>query len=90
MINWKVRLKNPTFIFTVLLPGLLILAQMVAAFINNFITPIGFTITEDALNGALGIINFIALTFFGIGGVVDHTTKGLSDSENARQYEEPK
>ena len=90
MINWKVRLKNPTFIFTVLLPGLLLLAQMVAAFINNFITPIGFTITDDALNGALGIINFIALTFFGVGGVVDHTTKGLSDSENAGQYKDPK
>ncbi|WP_285768751.1 phage holin [Peribacillus sp. SI8-4] len=90
MINWKVRLKNPTFIFTVLLPGLLLLAQMVAAFINNFIHPIGFTISEDALSGALGIINFIAITFFGVGGVIDHTTKGLSDSENARSYDEPK
>ncbi|MGE6379238.1 phage holin [Peribacillus muralis] len=90
MINWKVRLKNPTFIFTVLLPGLLILVQMVAAFINNFIHPIGFTISDDALSGALGIINFIALTFFGVGGVIDHTTKGLRDSENARSYEEPK
>ncbi|MFJ7754439.1 phage holin [Peribacillus muralis] len=90
MINWKVRLKNPTFIFTVLLPGLLLLVQMVAAFINNFIHPIGFTISDDALSGALGIINFIALTFFGVGGVIDHTTKGLRDSENARSYEEPK
>ncbi|MFB7639881.1 MULTISPECIES: phage holin [Peribacillus] len=90
MINWKVRFKNPTFIFTVLLPGLLILTQMVAAFINNFIHPIGFTITDNALNGAMGIINFIALTFFGVGGVVDHTTKGLSDSDEARKYEEPK
>ncbi|MGE7763166.1 phage holin [Peribacillus sp. NPDC097895] len=90
MINWKVRLKNPTFIFTVLLPGLLLLAQMVAAFINNFITPIGFTISDDALSGALGIINFISLTFFGVGGVVDHTTKGIRDSENARTYQEPK
>ena len=90
MINWKVRLKNPTFIFTVLLPGILMLVQMVAAFINNFIHPIGFTITEDALSGAMGVINFIALTFFGIGGVIDHTTQGMSDSEQAKQYQDPK
>lgn len=90
MINWKVRFKNPTFIFTVLLPGILLLAQMVASFINNFIHPIGFSITEDALNGAMGIINFIALTFFGIGGVIDHTTQGMGDSEQAKQYQNPK
>lgn len=90
MINWKVRLKNPTFIFTVLLPGILMLVQMVAAFINNFVHPIGFTITEDALTGAMGIINFIALTFFGIGGVIDHTTQGMSDSDEAKKYEAPK
>lgn len=90
MINWKVRFKNPTFIFTVLLPGILMLTQMVAAFINNFIHPIGFSITDNALTGAMGIINFIALTFFGIGGVIDHTTQGLSDSEHAKNYEEPK
>ncbi|MGE7604439.1 phage holin [Peribacillus sp. NPDC097675] len=90
MINWKVRFKNPTFIFTVLLPGILMLTQMVAAFINNFIHPIGFSITDNALTGAMGIINFIALTFFGIGGVIDHTTQGLSDSEQAKNYEGPK
>ena len=64
--------------------------QMVAAFINNFIHPIGFTITDDALNGAMGIINFIALTFFGIGGVIDHTTQGMGDSDEAKKYEKPK
>ncbi|MGE8079812.1 phage holin [Peribacillus loiseleuriae] len=89
MINWKVRFKNPIFIFTVLIPGILILAQMIAAFINTYIHPIGFTITEDAMNGLLGIVNFIALTFFGIGSVIDPTTKGLKDSERAKQYDRP-
>ncbi|MBO0997885.1 hypothetical protein IOC57_09010 [Bacillus sp. SD075] len=42
------------------------------------------------MNGALGIINFMALTLFGVGGVVDHTFNGLRDSENARQYKDPK
>ncbi|WP_153127062.1 phage holin [Peribacillus tepidiphilus] len=89
MINWKVRFKNPTFIFTSFIPGILFLAQMIAAFINTYIQPIGFTITDDALQGLLGIVNFIALTFFGIGSVIDPTTKGIQDSVRAKQYNKP-
>lgn len=89
MINWKVRFKNPIFIFTVFIPGVLILVQMIAAFINTYIHPIGFSITEDAMNGLLGIVNFIAITFFGVGSVIDPTTKGIKDSERAKQYDQP-
>ena len=90
MINWKVRFKNPTFIVTVAIPGALILAQMIMAFINEFISPIGYTITDDAVQGALGIVNFFALTFLSIGGAIDPTTKGVTDSYQAQRYEEPK
>ncbi|MET3699644.1 phi LC3 family holin [Bacillus oleivorans] len=89
MINWKVRFKNPTFIFTVFIPGLIFLTQMILSFINTFIYPIGFTISDDAVNGLLGIVNFIAFTFFGIGGVIDPTTKGIRDSIRARKYTRP-
>ncbi|PLT35512.1 phage holin [Bacillus sp. V5-8f] len=89
MINWKLRFRNPTWIVTVGIPSALILAQMILAFINKFIYPIGFTISNDALNGFLQIVNFFAITFLGIGGVVDPTTKGISDSERAKNYTDP-
>ena len=89
-MNWKVRFKNPTFIITVAIPGVLILVQMIMAFINEFISPIGYTISDDAINGAMGIVNFFALTFLSIGGAIDPTTKGVTDSPQAQNYVEPR
>ncbi|WP_205439677.1 phage holin [Peribacillus alkalitolerans] len=90
MINWKVRFKNPTWMITVGIPGTLLLVQMLLSFINQFIYPIGFTITDDAINGFMKIINLFAVIFLGIGGVIDPTTKGISDSERAKNYTEPR
>lgn len=89
-MNWKIRFKNPTFVITTAIPGAIILAQMILAFINEFIVPTGYSITDDAVNGFMGIVNFFALTFLGIGGAIDPTTKGVSDSNQALRYEEPK
>ena len=89
-MNWRVRLKNPVFIVTTFIPAIIILAQMLLAFTNEFITPTGYSITEDAVKGIMGIVNFFALTFLGIGGVVDPTTKGIADSQQAKTYTEPK
>lgn len=89
MINWKVRLKNPTFIITVAIPGVLILTQMILAFVNTYVSPIGFQLSDEAINGALGIVNFFALTFLGIGGIVDPTVKGVSDSSRVMNRDEP-
>ena len=89
-MNWKVRFKNPIFIVTTAIPGALILAQMIMLFINEFISPIGYTITDDAIQGVMGIVNFFALTFLGIGGAIDPTTKGVTDSPQAQRYEEPR
>lgn len=89
MINWKVRFKNPTFIFTVAIPGVILLIQMILAFINTNITPIGYQLSDDAVSGALGIVNFFAITFLGIGGVIDPTVFGLSDSQKALDREKP-
>ena len=90
MINWKVRFNNATWVVTVFIPGVILLAQMVLAFFNEFIYPTGYSITDDAVDGFMGIVNFFALTFLGIGGVIDPTTKGLEDSVRAKQYDEPK
>ena len=75
---------------TTAIPGVIILAQMILAFINEFIVPTGYSITDDAINGFMAIVNFFALTFLGIGAVVDPTTKGVSDSQQALRYDEPK
>ena len=90
MVNWRVRFKNPTFVVTVAIPSAIILAQMIMAFINEFVSPIGYTISDDAISGFLGIVNFFALAFLGIGGVTDPTTKGVTDSRQAQTYEEPR
>lgn len=89
-MNWKIRFKNPAFVITTAIPGAIIFAQMILAFINEFIVPTGYSITDDAINGIMGIVNFFALTFLGIGGAVDPTTKGVSDSPQALRYDEPK
>lgn len=89
MINWKVRFKNPTWIVTVGIPSVIILAQMILAFVNEFIAPTGFSITDDAIDGFMGIVNIISIAFLGIGGVVDPTTKGVADSVAAKNYKEP-
>jgi phi LC3 family holin len=88
-LNWKVRFKNPVFIVTVFIPGLLLLAQMILAFVDTHITPIGYSVTDDSISGFMAIVNFVALTFFGIGGIVDPTVKGMSDSNRVLNRDEP-
>lgn len=88
-INWKVRFKNPTWIVTVFIPGIILLVQMGLAFFNEFIHPTGYSISDDAVKGFMGIVNFFALTFLGIGGVIDPTTEGVEDSARAKRYQEP-
>jgi uncharacterized membrane protein len=61
MINWKVRFKNPTFIITVAIPGALILTQMILVH-SEYITPIDFQLSDEAISGFMGIVNF-SITF---------------------------
>ena len=74
-INWKLRLQNKTFWLT-LIPLLVLLLQQVG--LN--IVPENW---EDIFNTIMAILTLI-------GAVNDPTTKGLSDSENAMTYDEPK
>lgn len=74
-INWKLRLRNKTFWLT-LIPLLVLLLQQVG--LN--IVPENW---EDIFNTIMAILTLI-------GAVNDPTTKGLTDSENAMTYDEPK
>ena len=83
MINIKVRAKNKYFWLS-LIPSILVLIQAVLA-------PFGYDWDFGVLNQQLtAIINalFVVLSILGI--VVDPTTKGISDSSQAMNYNKPK
>lgn len=83
MINWQVRIKNKAF-WLALIPALLVLIQAIAA-------PFGYQWDFAGLQSELvAIVNavFVLLSILGI--VIDPTTEGVSDSELAMTYTEPK
>lgn len=83
MINWKVRIKNKNF-WIALIPAVLLLIQVVASVF-------GFTIDlSDLGQKLLAVVNalFVVLAILGI--VTDPTTEGISDSDLALTYTEPK
>ena len=83
MINWRVRVKNKVFWMSVI-PAVLLLIQAVAA-------TFGYALELDGLgNNLLAVVNaaFGVLAILGI--VTDPTTEGMSDSQRALTYSEPK
>ena len=82
-INWKVRIKNKNFWITII-PACLLLVQVVLAVFGVSID-IG-----DIGNKLLAVVNaaFGVLALLGI--VTDPTTAGVSDSEQALTYDQPK
>lgn len=82
-INWIVRAKNKAF-WVALIPAVLLLIQVIAAVF-------GYTINMGELgNKLIAVVNalFAVLSILGI--VTDPTTKGITDSEQALTYTEPK
>lgn len=82
-INWTVRIKNKAF-WIAIIPALLLLVQVVAAVF-------GITLDlGDLGNKLLDVVNaaFSVLVILGI--VTDPTTEGVSDSNQAMSYTEPK
>lgn len=82
-INWLVRIKNKYFWVT-LIPALLILIQAVASVF-------GFSIDLAEFGGKMEYLVeavFAVLVILGI--VVDPTTEGVTDSNLALTYEEPR
>lgn len=83
MINWKVRLKNKNFWLS-LIPAVLLLIQVVAA-------PFGYKWDFGVLGQQLAAIVNAAFAVLAIIGVVtDPTTEGVSDSNQAMTYNDPK
>ncbi|MBW7976711.1 phage holin [Bacillus amyloliquefaciens] len=80
-INWKVRLKKKTFLVAIF-SATLLFAQAIASAFGLDISVFSDDLTEK-FNALLTF-----LTAMGI--VVDPTTTGISDSDQAMEYTEPK
>ena len=82
-INWKVRIKNKLFWVTII-PMVLLLAQQMCGLFD-------FNLEIDILSDQLVAIAGTVFGILGLIGIVaDPTTNGLSDSNLAMTYKEPK
>ena len=82
-INWIVRIKNKAF-WVALIPAVLLLIQAAGAVF-------GYTIDLGNLgNKLLDVVNAVFAVLAILGVVTDPTTKGITDSDQALTYTEPK
>lgn len=79
-INWKVRLKNKSWLATFL--------ATVIAFVYQVLGMLGVVpaISEDLATQVIGVLLNVLVA---LGVVQDPTTKGISDSTRALGYEKP-
>ena len=82
-INWTVRLKSKSF-WLAIIPAVLLLIQAVAA-VYGFGLDLG-----ELGNKLLAVVNAVFAVLAILGIVVDPTTEGVSDSQQALTYTEPK
>ena len=79
-INWKVRLRNKTWLASLL--------ALVVTFVYNLLAmlEIAPAVTEDWV---MGIISTVLTLLTALGVLIDPTTQGVQDSERAMLYVEP-
>lgn len=81
-INWTVRIKNKTFWLS-LIPAVLLLIQVTSSVF-------GVTLQIDGLSSKLiDVVNALFTVLAILGIVVDPTTYGIGDSDNAMTYTNP-
>lgn len=85
MINWKVRLKNPTF-WTGLVSIIVTLAISVAQLFGVDISAIANEWQQAIIALITAVFGILAL----VGVIADPTTKGVGDSAQAMMYDKPK
>lgn len=78
-INLKVRMKNKTFVITMLTTVIAFIYQILAMF--EIVAPIS---KEQVTQVIMLLVNILV----GFGILVDPTTKGVSDSERALGYKD--
>ncbi len=80
MINWKVRLRNRTWLLTAIPVTAAAIYSILGLF--GIVPPVS---ESDVINALALVVNLLAE----IGIVIDPTTAGLGDSERALAYQEP-
>ena len=80
-INWKVRFKNKTWLITFLIAVLAFVYQILGMF--DVVPPV----TQDM---ATQLITIVVNILVAVGVVIDPTTAGAGDSQQALNYNEPK
>lgn len=80
-INWKIRFKNKTWLVTFLMAILAFVYQILGMF---DIMP---SVTQDMVTQLIAAVVNI---FVAIGVVIDPTTAGVNDSQQAMEYKELK
>ena len=83
MVNWKVRAKNKMF-WLAMIPALFMLVQQVLAI---FGVDVDIATLQVQLMDVVETV-FMILAIMGI--VADPTTKGVGDSDQAKEYTQPK
>lgn len=80
-INWKLRLQNK--------PTLAALIATIVAFVYQVLGIFGVVpaISQDAIIAGAGIVLNLLVT---LGVLIDPTTEGINDSEQAMAYENPR
>ena len=81
MINWTVRLRNKTWLASMLALIVTFVYDMLAML--DVMPPVGEEWVLDVINTALMLLGML-------GVVTDPTTKGMGDSDQALTYTEPK
>ena len=81
MINWKLRFKNKT--------TLIAMIGAAITFVYQILSLLGVTpkISQDTV---VQLVSLIINVLVALGIVVDPTTHGISDSEQALNYQVPK
>ena len=80
-INWKLRFKNKTTLAALL--------AVIVAFVYQVLGIVGVTppVSEDQVTQIIGLIMNILV---GLGVIVDPTTAGLKDTNQAMEYTSPR
>ncbi|KAA0813185.1 phage holin [Bacillus licheniformis] len=89
-INWKVRLNNKLFLTALASQTAVMIQGIIAGLVGLGIMDIDLSQLDNSLKISLGIVDTVLIYLSFLGIIKDPTTKGISDSDQAMDYEEPR
>lgn len=87
-VNWLVRFRNPVWVGA-FISQVFIVVQIILVGLNG-IGVTDFQLSKEVEGWILTLVNAIFVVLASLGVVQDPTVKGVSDSNQALQYDEPK